>query len=103
MTLEPGDTIYIPACMPSRLVPEGENVQLRLKVEPAVREAVAWYCECGELVASIDIAPGIVQAAYLAAVMAFNASTRACGCGRIHPKADLGDIRWAEVAAALSA
>jgi len=79
MTLEPGDTIYIPACMPSRLVPEGENVQLRLKVEPAVREAVAWYCECGELVASIDIAPGIVQAAYLAAVRAFNASTAFAG------------------------
>jgi hypothetical protein len=103
MTLEPGDTIYIPACMPSRLVPDGENVQIRLKVEPAVREAVAWYCECGELVASIDIAPGIVQAAYLAAVRAFNASTRACSCGRIHPEADLGDTKWAEVAAALSA
>ena len=40
----PGDTVYIPACVPSRLVPHGENVQIRLKAEPGVREAVAWYC-----------------------------------------------------------
>ena len=47
LLLEPGDTVYIPACVPSRLVPHGENVQIRLKAEPAVREAVAWYCACG--------------------------------------------------------
>jgi hypothetical protein len=103
LALEPGDTVYIPARMASRLVPDGENVQIRLKVEPAVREVVAWYCECGELVHSIDIAAGIVQAAYLAAVGAFNANARSCAsCGRVHPLVDLGDIKWAEVAAALN-
>jgi mannose-6-phosphate isomerase-like protein (cupin superfamily) len=101
MTLEPGDTVYIPACVPSRLVPDGENVQLRLKSEPAVREAVAWYCECGALVHTIEIT-GIVQEGYLAAVHAFNASARTCpSCQRIHPLAELGDIAWADTAAAL--
>jgi hypothetical protein len=103
MPLVPGDTVYIPACTPSRLVPDGENVQVRLKAEPGVREAVAWYCECGALVHSIEIAPGIVQRAYLDAVHAFNASPRTCAsCGRVHPVADLGDIAWAETAKALS-
>ena len=50
LALEPGDTVYIPACVPSRIVPHDENIQIRLKVEPAVREAVAWYCECGAVV-----------------------------------------------------
>src|SRR6185436_2732835 len=76
MTLEPGDTVYIPACVPSRLVPYGENVQVRLKAEPAVREAVAWYCACGAVVASSELAPGIMQEAYLAAVESFNARAR---------------------------
>jgi hypothetical protein len=106
MTLVPGDTVYIPACMPSRLVPDGETVQIRLKAEPGVREAVAWYCECGALVHSIEVAPGIVQAAYLAAVHAFNATAtvRTCAsCGRVQPLADLGDIAWDQTAAALRA
>ena len=59
MTLEPGDTVYIPACTPSRLVPDGEVVQLRLKAEPAVREAVAFYCACGAIVSSTEIAAGL--------------------------------------------
>lgn len=102
MTLEPGDTVYIPACIPSRLVPDGENVQIRLKPDPAVPEAVAWFCTCGALVHSIDIAPGSVQDAYLAAVHAFNASARTCAaCGTVHPAAELGDIAWAETAKAL--
>ena len=108
MALEPGDTVYIPACIPTQLVPDGENVQLRLKAEPAVREAVAWYCACGARVHAIDIAPvaGVVQDAYLAAVHAFNASdaARTCpSCARVHPRADLGDIAWAATAAALRA
>ncbi|HEY1817247.1 MAG TPA: hypothetical protein VGG74_33100 [Kofleriaceae bacterium] len=103
LSLVPGDTVYIPACMPSRLFPDGENVQVRLKAEPGVREAVAWFCTCGALVHSIDIVPGIVQAAYLAAVHAFNASPRACpSCACVHPLAELGDIAWHETAKALS-
>ncbi|HEX7839754.1 MAG TPA: hypothetical protein VF469_19900 [Kofleriaceae bacterium] len=107
MVIEPGDTVYIPACVPSRLVPYGENVQVRLKAEPAVREAVAWYCpsgDCGALVAKAEIAAAVVQDGYLAAVQAFNAGARACPtCARVHPPAELGDIAWAEVAAAVRA
>jgi 3-hydroxyanthranilate 3,4-dioxygenase len=103
MALEPGDTVYIPACTPSRLVPHGEVVQLRLKAEPAVREAVAFYCACGAIVSSTEIAAGLPHAAYLAAVHAFNATDRACpACTAIHPLAELGDIAWDRVAAALS-
>jgi len=102
MTLEPGDTVYVPACVPSRLVPHGENVQIRLKVEPGVREAVAWYCSaCEVVVRAIDIAPGIVQQAYWDAVHAFNAGPRMCpACGMEHPVVELGDIAWPAVAAA---
>jgi len=104
MVLEPGDTVYIPACVPSRLAPHGENVQVRLKAEPAVREAVAWYCACGAVVASTELAPGIMQEAYLAAVQSFNASARRCpACGQTHPPAELGDIDWAATAAAVRA
>src|SRR5271168_4786521 len=54
MSLVPGDTVYIPAGVPSRVTPRGENLQIRLKAEPAVREAVAWYCaRCGALVHAV--------------------------------------------------
>ncbi len=103
LALEPGDTVYIPACVPTRLVPDGENVQIRLKVEPGVLEACAWFCACGALVHSIEIAPGIVQAAYLAAVHAFNAEPRTCpACQCVHPRAELGDIAWEATAAAIA-
>jgi hypothetical protein len=103
LPLEPGDTVYIPACVPSRLIPDGENIQIRLKAEPGVREAVAWYCECGTIVSSTEIAAdAIKQEAYLAAVHAFNASNRACpACARVHPMAELGDIAWDETVKAL--
>jgi mannose-6-phosphate isomerase-like protein (cupin superfamily) len=107
MSLEPGDTVYIPAGVPSRLLPRGENLQVRLKAEPAVREAVAWYCaRCGALVHSEELPAGVPQEGYWNAVHAFNAEprTRTCGgCGEVHPPADLGDIAWPEVVAALRA
>lgn len=104
LLLEPGDTVYIPACVASQLVPYGENVQVRLKAEPTVREAVAWYCDCEALVHSTEIAPGIMQEGYLAAVHAFNASARTCPqCARVHPPAELGDIDWRATAAAIRA
>ena len=104
LVLEPGDTVYVPACVPSQLVPYGETVQVRLKAEPGVREAVAWYCACSALVAATEIAPGVVQAGYLAAVHAFNASPRVCpACRQVHPAAELGDIAWSETAAAIRA
>lgn len=107
MPLVPGDTVYIPAGVPSRLTPHGENVQIRLKADPPVGEALAWYCEkCGELLHAVRIPPGIVQEAYFRAVQAFNqdASQRSCGrCGSVHEPVELGDIAWPEVAAALRA
>lgn len=107
MALTPGDTVYIPAGVPSRLVPEGENVQIRLKAEPPGREAVAWYCAaCGDLVHADELGEGTSQDLYWSAVQAFNAdpSRRTCpGCGAVHPPADLGDIAWPDVAAAIRA
>src|SRR5262245_32236001 len=107
MRLQPGDTVYIPAGVPSRLVPQGENVQIRLKVEPSVREAVAWYCEgCDERAHGVELPHGpqsIAQDEYWRAVNEFNRDqrSRTCGqCGCVHPPVDLGDIAWPEVAAA---
>lgn len=108
MTLGPGDTVYIPAGVPSRLVPHGENIQIRLKSDPLVsksREAVAWYCAgCGALVHARELVPGVLQKQYWDAVQAFNAEPRACaGCGEVHPPASLDDIAWLEVATAIRA
>ena len=107
MALVPGDTVYIPAGVPSRLTPHGENLQIRLKAEPAVREAVAWYCpRCGALVHAVEVSASFPQEGYWTAVHAFNAepSARTCGgCGEVHPPALLGDIAWPEVVAALRA
>lgn len=105
MALTPGDTVYIPAGVPSRLIPRGENVQVRLKAEPPGREAVAWYCpHCGARVHADELdAEAIPQAEYWRAVTAFNADARrrTCdACEQIHPPVDLGDIAWPEVAAA---
>ena len=107
LPLVAGDTVYIPAGVPSRVVPDGEVVQLRLKAEPPAAEAVAWYCAgCAALVHSVELAPPILQEGYLGAVEAFNAdeALRTCGsCGTLHPRVELGDIAWAEAAAALRA
>jgi hypothetical protein len=105
MRLVPGDTVYIPAGVPTRVVPDGENVQIRLKAEPPGREAVAWYCDgCGALVHARELDAGIVQDQYWRAVTAFNADPRlrTCeGCGIEQAPADLGDIAWLAVAAVL--
>lgn len=105
MCLGPGDTVYLPAGIPSRIVPVGESLQIRLKGLPPLREAVAWYClACGELVHSHEFSDAIPQREYYAAVNAFNAEAalRTCqGCGVVHPVVDLGDIAWPEVIAAL--
>jgi 3-hydroxyanthranilate 3,4-dioxygenase len=107
MALAPGETVYIPAGVPSRVLPRGENLQVRLKAEPTGREAVAWYCErCGEPVHVREITERPLQAGYFAAVTEFNAdlALRTCdACGVVHPLADLGDTAWPEVAAAILA
>lgn len=105
--LVPGDTVYVPAGVPSRLVPRGENLQIRLKAEPPAREAVAWYCaSCGELVHARELNEGALHDEYWHAVEVFNgdAALRICaGCRTVHPQVELGDIAWREVAAALRA
>jgi hypothetical protein len=106
MRLVPGDTVYLPAGVPSRLFPEGENLQIRLKAEPNGREAVAWYCaHCGDLVHTRELSFGVVQEHYWNAVQAFNGDEklRTCACGQVHPPVALGDIAWLDVAAAIRA
>ncbi|HEU4533342.1 MAG TPA: hypothetical protein VFS00_04460 [Polyangiaceae bacterium] len=107
LRLAPGDTLYLPAGVPSRLVPEGENLQIRFKAHPPAREAVAWYCApCGELVHARELVGGVPHEGYWEAVQLFNADAalRTCGgCGAVHPPVELGDIAWPEVAAALRA
>jgi hypothetical protein len=107
MCLVPGDTVYLPAGVPSRIVPQGEVVQIRLKGQPPLREAIAWYCECcGELVHAHEFSDPIPQRQYWQTVTAFNADAalRTCGaCGAVHPAVDLGDIAWPQVVEALEA
>jgi 3-hydroxyanthranilate 3,4-dioxygenase len=82
-------------------------IQLRLKGQPPLREAVAWYCQsCGELVHAHEFLDAVPQRPYWQAVQAFNAEEelRTCGaCGEVHPIVDLGDIAWPEVAEVLAA
>ena len=105
LCLSPGDTVYLPAGIPSRIIPHGEVIQLRLKGQPPLREAVACYCQdCGELVHAHEFTDPIPQRQYWRAVQAFNADPdlRTCGaCGAVHPTVDLGDIAWPQVAEAL--
>ncbi len=107
MDLGPGDSVYIPAGVPSRVVPAGEVLQVRLKAEPPAQEAVAWFCAgCGALVHGRELDDAIVQRAWWQAVADFNgdATRRTCsGCGRVHDRVELGDIAWPAVAAALAA
>ncbi len=107
MCLSPGDTVYLPAGIPSRIVPQGEVIQIRLKGQPPLREAVAWYCNsCGELVHAHEFTDRVPQRQYWQSVHAFNAdpNLRTCGaCGEVHPTIDVGDIAWPQVAEALEA
>jgi 3-hydroxyanthranilate 3,4-dioxygenase len=103
MELSPGDSVYIPAGVPSRVIPCGEVLQIRLKAEPRGREAVVWYCGgCGGLVQAKELSDGVLHSQWWDAVQTFNGSSRACPtCGAIHPPVELGDIAWPQVAAAL--
>lgn len=101
--LEPGDTVYIPARTPSRLVADGELVHVRLEQEPPARAALAWFCACGARVHVAELS-GLRQRAAWAAVQAFNADPAlrtCCACHAVHPVADLGDIAWPAVADAI--
>ncbi len=105
MPLVPGDTIYLPAGTPNRVVPDGEVLQIRLKAEPPAAEAVAWYCApCGRRIRTRLIHEPILQEGWWRAAAEFNAdpALRVCpACGVVHPSLELGDIAWLDVAAAL--
>jgi 3-hydroxyanthranilate 3,4-dioxygenase len=106
MQLSPGDTVYIPAGVPSRVVPDGEVIQIRLKAEPPAKEAVAWYCAaCGALVHGVELDDAVVQRGWARAVAQFNGDEklRTCACGTVHPPVPLDDIAWLDVAAAIEA
>lgn len=106
MPLIAGDTVYLPANVPSRVVPDGEVLQIRLKAEPPAAEAVAWFCACGARVHVREIVESPAQAGYWRAVQEFNSDEklRMCSaCGALHAPVELGDIAWLDVAAALAA
>ena len=102
-TLEPGDQVYIPAGTPTRLIPDGEAVQIRYKPQHAGLEGVAWYCDsCGAEIwrYEFDTTEELPQDAYQRACDSFNAdeSLRTCACGHRHDAVDLSGIEWSQVA-----
>lgn len=102
--LEPGDHVYVPAGVPTRLVPTTESVILRYKAREAGLEGVAWYCEpCErELFRHVfDTAHTHPQAGYVEGCRSFNAdeARRRCGrCERVHPPVELQRYRWEALA-----
>lgn len=105
LPIGPGDVVYLPARLPSQIIPTDELLQVRLKGDPPFKEAVAWYCDdCDNLVHSFEFSAEVPQRCYWDAVVEYNADPglRTCpNCGRVHPEVDLGDIAWEDIAAAL--
>jgi 3-hydroxyanthranilate 3,4-dioxygenase len=103
----PGDVVYVPACVPCRILPATELVQVRLKSPPPLQEAAAWYCEqCDVLVHAEEFVTDVPQRAYWDALSAYNADTaaRTCGaCGHENPVVDTAGIEWEAVSAVLAA
>ena len=102
-----GDSVYIPAGIPSRVITHSPSLQVRFKAETPGREAAVWYCsDCQTVVYwyAIDTKNGIPQAAYWQAVQQFNtdAALRVCpACQTEQPPVDLGDIAWPAAAEAM--
>jgi 3-hydroxyanthranilate 3,4-dioxygenase len=107
--LAAGDSVYLPAGIPSRLITHTTSLQVRFKAQTPGREAAVWYCgQCSGVVHWHAIGPEveIPQEQYWDAVEIFNSSvaTRSCpACGTEHSPAELGDIAWPEVAKAIRA
>jgi len=102
--LEPGDYVYVPAGMPTRIASAVELVLLRFKKLNPELEGVAWYCDsCGAEVWRRDFELGetLPQEEYFASCEQFNADEllRTCGgCGALHPTVDLERFAFLEVA-----
>jgi hypothetical protein len=107
LEFEPGDVIYLPARMPSRVLPATEAVQVRLKSLPPFQEAAAFFCtSCDSLLHSDEFVVDVPQRAYWDVVVAFNSTVdhRTCPtCGVVADPVDLSDIAWDDVAEVLSA
>jgi hypothetical protein len=107
--LRSGEALYLPAGQSSRVIPEGECLQLKWKAEPGGWEAAVWLCrQCGRELyrREADTSKTPAQEAYWKACEEFNGDVahRTCPhCRAVNPEADLTDIRWAEVAAHLRA
>ena len=81
MTIGPGDVVYLPARLPSRIVPHTELVQVRIKDVPPFTEAVAWFCDaCGALLHKVEFTTQVPQRHYWEAATDFNQheSLRTC-------------------------
>jgi 3-hydroxyanthranilate 3,4-dioxygenase len=102
--LKPGESLYIPAGQPSRIVPLSESIQLKWRAEPGGWEAAVWYCpRCDRevFVREFNTGEQLQQECYWQACQEFNAdpALRTCGgCGAVLDPADLSDIRWPDVA-----
>ncbi|MFT4564184.1 MAG: hypothetical protein ACI9BW_003947 [Gammaproteobacteria bacterium] len=107
MRLVAGDSVYLPAGIPCRIITHTPSLQVRFKADPAGREAAVWYCDsCNAVVHGHEIGASVEvpQEAYWEAVRLFNEDPglRTCSsCEAIQPQADLGDIAWPEVAKAI--
>ncbi len=102
--LKAGESLYIPAGQPSRIVPLSESIQLKWRAEPGGWEAAVWYCprcDAKVFIKEFNTAEQLPQEGYWQACNEFNSdrALRTCdGCGAVLDPADLGDIRWPDVA-----
>lgn len=107
MTIGPGDVVYLPARLPSRIVPHTELVQVRIKDVPPFTEAVAWFCDaCGALLHKVEFTTEVPQRHYWEAATDFNQheSLRTCdACGAAADPVDLSGFAWADIAEVLEA
>jgi hypothetical protein len=105
LCIGPGDVVYLPARLPSRVIPDTELVQVRIKDVPPFTEAVAWFCDsCGNLLYRAEFTAVVPQRQYWQATIAYNSdpALRTCAsCGRTHDPVDLDEIAWDEVAEVL--
>ncbi|WP_433286693.1 hypothetical protein ACQPZQ_31090 [Pseudonocardia sp. CA-142604] len=107
LDFEAGTVTYLPARMPSRVLPATEALQVRLKAPTPNQEAAAFFCtSCDALVHSIEFVADVPQQKYWDAVVAFNGSVeqRTCTrCGTVADPVDLSGVAWNDVADVLKA
>lgn len=107
LDFEAGTVTYLPARMPSRVLPATESLQVRLKAATPNQEAAAFFCtSCDALLHSVEFVTDLPQQNYWDAVIGFNGSTeqRTCAkCGTVADPVDLSGVAWNDVADVLKA